>query len=92
MRKFSIKVWRDLSFYYNHYLSYEFINARSTRDSFKRNYPLSYFSRRFDKPAAKYKNGLCYWRLDNKRHRVGRPAYIYSDGGVEYWENGKEIK
>ena len=64
----------------------------STEDAFKDNYPLRYLSRRFGKPAAKWRGGTCIWKLDNKWHRIGRPAVIWSNGDVEYWEDGKKVK
>ena len=93
MRKFSIKILEDLSFYYNHYLSYEFINEEKLDYSnyFKEGY-LRYSSRRFDKPAVKQKDGTYVWCLDNKIHREGKPAWIYSNGYVLYYENGKIVK
>ena len=94
MKKFSIRFLGDLSFYYNHYLSYDFINEkkRGYPNYFKERYPLMYCSRVFDKPSQKYKNGTCIWWLDDEKHRVGRPACIWADGSIEYWEDGEKVK
>lgn len=91
MRKFSIRIWSNLNICYDHYLSSKFIEKRNTSNDFNEYYPLEYFSRRFDKPAVKWRSGTCVWKLDNEWHRVGKPACIWSNG-CEYWENGKKIK
>ena len=92
MRKFIIRIWRNLSVYYGHYLSDKLIKEKGYYGGFKKLYPLGYSSRGFDKPAIKWRDGACIWYLDNKRHRVRRPAAIWSDGSVSYWENGEWIK
>ena len=92
MRKFSIKIWRNLSVFYDHYLSDKFVKKEERCYHFKRLCPLGYWSRRFDKPARKWRDGSCFWYLDGKAHRIGNPAIIYSNGDVEYLENGEEVK
>ena len=91
MRKFGICIWKNLEIWYNHYLSSEFINNKNMRSDFKMWYPLSYDSRKFDKPAIKCKEGSCFWFFNDKCHRIGSPAMICSDGSIEYWENGEKI-
>ena len=92
MRKFNIRIFGNLSISYNHYLSIELINEQSDSLRFKGGYPLWYSSRRFDKPAIKRKDGTCIWWLNNKWHRVGKPAWIFPDGDVEYWEDGERVR
>ena len=91
MKKFSIKI-NGLIIHYNHYLSDNYIKYLRKENEFKERYPLWYNSRKFDKPGEKWKNGCFAWRLDSKLHRTGRPAMIYNNGRVEYYENGEWIK
>ena len=94
MRKFSIRILEDLDIWYNHYLCNKFINKekRNYPNYFKAGYPLLYCSRVFDKPAKKGRDGTYLWWLDNRWHRVGKPARICSDGSVEYFENGQMVR
>ena len=92
MKKFSIRVDNGLKICYNHYLSDDFIKGERGIDGFKRWYPFSYNSRKFDKPAAKLKNGDSAWWLDDNPHRVGKPAIIYNNGKAYYYENGEEVR
>lgn len=91
MKKFSIKLLSDYVLY-NHYLSYEFIKKEGFYDYFKGDYSLLYPSRKFDKPAQRTRDGTCVWWLDFNWHRVGKPAIIWSNGSVLYYENGKRVK
>lgn len=88
MRAFSIEVSIDLNIRYNHYLSNEFIDEYYEVIKLEWFYPSWYFSRKFDKPAIKYRNGSLSWHLDNKYHRVVGPSVIYPDGSVLYHNNG----
>ena len=92
MRKFSIRIRRNLNVFYDHYLSDKFVKKEGCGNYFKRLCPLEYWSRGFDKPAAKWRSGSFSWCLDSKWHRIGKPAWIYSNGDVEYYENGEEVK
>lgn len=92
MKKFSIEILGCLDIRYNHYLSIEFIEERFGGYYFKGEYPLRYQSRKFDKPTWKLIDGTCVWRLDDYCHRVGKPAWICSDGKVYYWENGNMLR
>ena len=84
MRKFSIRI-QDLDIFYDHYLSDKFIKEEGCGYDFN-------WSRGFDKPAIRYKSGACVWCLDGEYHRVGKPAWIGSNGRVWYYENGKVVK
>ena len=45
---------------------------------------------REDGPACEYPSGAKDWYHNGKRHRIGAPAYISSDGEIEEWfVNGK---
>lgn len=37
-------------------------------------------------------DGYLSWKKDDKSHREGKPAVIYSNGSKHYFENGKFIK
>lgn len=45
-------------------------------------------SHRVDGPAAKYKDGLCIWYLNGKKHREDGPAVTWN-GSYEWWINDK---
>ena len=92
MKKFSIEIYESLNIWYSHYLSDKFIKEERCGYYFKEDYPSGYSSRVFDKPAVKRRNGTCIWKLDDKWHRVGRPACIWADGSIEYWEDGEKVK
>lgn len=93
MRKFSIQIFNCLDIWYDHYLSTEFISKiRVNRYYFKENYPTRYLSRGFDKPAWKWKTGVFVWKLDNEWYRAGKPAVIWPNGDVFYYENGEWIR
>lgn len=44
-----------------------------------------------DLPAVVKKDGTQMWYDFGELHRVGKPAVVYPDGKVEYWEHNKPI-
>lgn len=43
-----------------------------------------------DQPSSVYKDGTRCWSVNDKLHRIGAPAIIYSDGGFNYYLDDRQ--